>query len=75
MGELGETGKELHYETGAHAGDIGIDLVCGIGEDVYKRQLYSVFITTYGYVFFSFVFSPFAGPRSVVWILIASDVS
>ena len=32
MGELGETGKELHYETGAHAGDIGIDLVCGIGE-------------------------------------------
>ena len=26
MGELGETGKELHYETGAHAGDIGIDL-------------------------------------------------
>ena len=29
---LGETGKELHYETGAHAGDIGIDLVCGIGE-------------------------------------------
>ena len=32
MGELGETGKELHYETGAHAGNIGIDLVCGIGE-------------------------------------------
>ena len=32
MGELGETGKEMHYETGAHAAEIGIDLVCGIGD-------------------------------------------
>ena len=32
MGELGETGKELHYETGTHAGKIGIDVVYGIGE-------------------------------------------
>lgn len=32
MGELGETGAELHYGTGAYAAEHGIDLVCGIGE-------------------------------------------
>lgn len=32
MGELGETGKELHFGTGAYAAEHGVDLVCGIGE-------------------------------------------
>lgn len=31
-GRTGRDRKRTHYETGAHAGDIGIDLVCGIGE-------------------------------------------
>lgn len=32
MGELGEDTVSLHYDTGAYAGEKGVDLVCGIGE-------------------------------------------
>lgn len=32
MGELGENEMELHYETGVHAANQGIDLVCAIGD-------------------------------------------
>ena len=32
MYELGDKENELHYNTGAHAAEIGIDVICCIGE-------------------------------------------
>ena len=32
MGELGENAYEMHYDTGKYAAELGLDVVCAIGE-------------------------------------------
>ena len=31
MGELGDNAYDMHYDTGAYAAELGIDVVCGVG--------------------------------------------